>query len=132
MAVITDPIADFITRLRNASAVRKSVLDMPYSRLRLEMAKILQSDGWISSVEKIDDGFGSLRITLKYDEQGKPVLSHLARVSKPGQRVYASRRDLPRVKNDLGMAIISTSQGLMTNHDARRRRLGGEVLCEIA
>lgn len=132
MAVITDPIADFITRLRNASAVRKSVLDMPYSRLKLEMAKILQSDGWISSVEKIDDGFGHLRITLKYDEQGKPVLGHLARVSKPGQRVYASRRDLPRVKNDLGMAIISTSQGLMTNHDARRRRLGGEVLCEIA
>ena len=132
MAVITDPISDFITRLRNASAVRKTALNIPYSRLKFEMAKILVADGWIIGVEKVDDGFGHLRITLKYDENGQPALSHLARISKPGQRVYASRRDLPRVKNDLGMAIISTSQGLMTNHDARRRRLGGEVLCEIA
>lgn len=133
MAVITDPIADFLSRLRNACAVRKITVDAPYSRLKFELAKILESAGWIERVEKIDEGFGTLRVTLKYDSTtGHPVLQHIARISKPGKRVYANRHALPRVKNDLGIAIISTPQGLMTNRDARRRHLGGEIICEVA
>ena len=127
---MTDPIADMLTRIRNAVAVRKAELVLPYSKIKLGIAKILKQEGFIEEVEKITENFPALRLVLKYNDK-EPAISHLKRISKPGLRVYVSREDIPYVLNNLGIAIISTSRGLMTNRQARRGKIGGEVLCEI-
>ncbi len=105
---------------------------MPYSNLKYSIAKILEKEGFLEGVEKIEEGkFPDLKVAIKYTDDGKSVVKNLKMVSKPSRRVYATVSDLPRVLNDFGIAIVSTPNGLMTNKDARRRRLGGEVICEI-
>lgn len=129
--MITDPISDMLTRIRNASMVRKAEIRMPYSKIKLAIASILAKEGYVSSYEHIDKGAHSeIRIVLKY-EDGQSAIRNLRRVSTPGQRTYGGYADLPRVLSDQGIAIVSTSQGLMTNKEARRRKLGGEILCEV-
>jgi len=132
---MTDTIADMLTRIRNASKVKKEKVFVPFSKLKLEIAKILKKEGFISDLEEIKPGtegykFGGLEITLKYDN-GQPAISVIKRVSKPGQRRYAPKDRLPVVLNNYGIAILSTSSGLMTNRQAKKAGLGGEVLCEI-
>ena len=135
---MTDSIADMLTRIRNASAVGKREVLMPMSKIKYEIAKILKEEGWISDASVIKAGdnrkglqFDQLRLVLKYKKSGRPHITFLKRVSKPGLRVYVGKDELPRVLNNLGIAIISTSQGLMTNKKARKKGLGGEVICEI-
>jgi small subunit ribosomal protein S8 len=128
---MTDPIADFLTRIRNAVQARHRVVEIPASRMKASMADILKAQGFISDYEKIEEGpQGTLRLTLRYRE-GKPSVLGMRRVSRPGLRRYAGAEELPRVKNGLGIAIISTSQGLMTDKEARRRNVGGEILCYV-
>ncbi|MCU0679228.1 MAG: 30S ribosomal protein S8 [Planctomycetes bacterium] len=136
---MTDPIADMLTRIRNASAVKKAEVVLPMSRIKYEVAKILEREGWIqeATVDK-ETGkknktavFNELVIKLKYKKSGRPVLTHIKRVSRPGLRIYARKDKLPQVLNNLGIAIISTPQGLMTNKEARKKGVGGEVICEI-
>lgn len=128
---MTDPIADFLTRIRNAADSRHKVVEIPASKMKAGLAEILKDQGFIADVEKLDEGpQGWLRLTLRY-VNGKPSVLGLRRVSRPGLRQYASAGELPRVQNGLGIAIISTSQGLMTDKEARRRNIGGEVLCYV-
>ncbi len=127
---MTDPIADMLTRLRNAAMVRKQDVVLPLSRMKFEIAKILEKEGYVTAVEKTDDHHGQLKLKVRYDENG-PVLRDIKRISKPGLRVYATKTELPRVLNGQGFAIVSTSAGLMTNREARKRGLGGEVVCEV-
>lgn len=128
---MTDPIADFLTRIRNAAGARHKTVEVPASKLKASLAAILKDQGFISDFEKIDEGpQGYIRMTLRY-VGGKPSVVGLKRVSRPGLRRYASVEELPRVQNGLGVAIISTSQGLMTDKEARRRKVGGEVLCYV-
>jgi small subunit ribosomal protein S8 len=128
---MTDPIADFLTRIRNAVQARHRVVEIPASRMKASMADILKNQGFISNYEKVEEGpQGTLRLTLRYSE-GKPSVLGLRRVSRPGLRRYAGATELPRVKNGLGIAIISTSQGLMTDKEARSKNVGGEVLCFV-
>ena len=127
---MTDPIADMLTRLRNAAMVRKQDVVLPLSRMKFEIAKILEKEGYLSAVEKTDAHHGQLKLKVRYDEHGA-VIRDIKRVSKPGLRVYATKSELPRVLNDQGIAIVSTSAGLMTNKEARKRGLGGEVVCEV-
>lgn len=128
--MITDPISDMLTRIRNASMVRKAEARVPASKLKLAIAKILVDNGYLSSVEKLGTGHGELRLVLKYDN-GVSAISNIKRISKPGHRNYAGYGELPRVLSDRGIAVVSTSQGVMTNKEARKRKLGGEVLCEV-
>lgn len=130
---MTDPIADMLTRIRNAAAVRKTRVAIPFSRLKWQIAELLAREGWVQGIEKIEgQPVSTITIILKYDERGLPVVRSLRRVSKPGRRVYVSKENLPTVMNHFGMAVLSTSKGLMTNRDARKAHIGGEVLCEIA
>jgi small subunit ribosomal protein S8 len=124
---MTDPIADFLTRLRNALMVGHFEVKMPYSRLKMSIASILVKQGFIAEAKMADER--TLLVVLKYDAQGQAVIRKLYRVSKPGLRVYSQSKQLPRVLGGAGIAIVSTSQGLLTDHDARQRNLGGEVLC---
>ncbi len=128
--MMTDPIADMLTRLRNAAMVRKQDVVLPLSRMKFEIAKILEKEGFVTAVEKTDANHGQLKLKVRYDENG-PVIRDIKRVSKPGLRVYATKAELPRVLNGQGIAIVSTSAGLMTNKEARKRGLGGEVVCEV-
>ena len=129
---ITDPIADMLTRIRNANSSKHKTVDIPSSNIKLGIAEILLNEGYIKSYEEIkDDAQGIIRITLKYDEKGTRVIDGLRRISKPGLRVYASKEDLPQVLNGLGIAIISTSKGIMTDKEARKLSLGGEVVAYI-
>ncbi len=135
---MTDPIADMFTRIRNASAVKKLDTSMPMSKLKYEIAKILEREGWIKSVEVIAGGlnarrssFDELKISLKYQKNGKSHINVINRVSKPGLRVYVDKDNIPTVLNNFGIAIISTSKGLMTNKEARAQKIGGEVIGEI-
>ena len=129
---ITDPIADMLTRIRNASRSKHKIVDVPASNIKRSIADILFKEGYIKSFEEIkDDVQGIIRITLKYDEKGKRVIDGLKRISKPGLRVYAGKEELPKVLNGLGIAIISTSQGLKTDKEARQLGVGGEVLAYI-
>ena len=126
---ITDPIADMLTRIRNANSSKHKTVDVPASNMKLGIAEILFKEGYIKAFEEIKDNTqGIIRITLKYDEKGTRVIDGLKRISKPGLRVYAKHSELPRVLNGLGIAIISTSKGLMTDKEARNAKLGGEVL----
>lgn len=129
---MTDPISDMLTRLRNASASKKAEVVMPYSMVKFAIAKILEKEGYVRSAEKtVLAKKDTLRVELSYEES-KPRLQYVKRISKPGHRVYAKAVDLPRVMSDYGIAIVSTPNGLMTNKEARARRLGGEVICEVS
>lgn len=125
-----DPISDMLTRIRNAVLARKAEVIIPFSRLKLEIAKIMESEKFVTRLEILEKE-RQLKVFLKYEEDGSPVVRSLKRISKPGKRVYASKDDLPRVLGGLGIAIISTSRGLMTAREAVKAGLGGEVLCEI-
>ena len=131
--VTTDPIADMLTRIRNASSSKHKTVDIPASNMKLSIAKILFEEGYIKSFEEIkeENNQGVIRITLKYTEKGKKVIDGLKRISKPGLRVYASKDELPKVLNGLGIAIISTSKGLKTDKEARELGVGGEVLAYV-
>ena len=128
---MTDPISDMLTRIRNAQAVKKHEVVLPFSKIKYEIAKLLAREEYVNSVEKTKDKFDMLRIELKYKENGDPMIEHIRRISKPGQRIYISADKLPRILNDLGIAVLSTSQGVMTNKKARRMKVGGELLFEV-
>lgn len=129
---MTDPIADFLTRIRNALHARHKYVDIPASNVKRRMARILLEQGFIKKYIIIDDGKqGLIRIWLKYDEENNPVITHLEKVSKPGRRIYVDVDNLPRVMNNLGIAIVTTSKGIFTAREARRQNVGGEVLCYI-
>jgi small subunit ribosomal protein S8 len=119
-----------LTRIRNAAAVEKPEVRVPYSKLKHAIAKILSTEGYVGGIEKTDTGHGELVIQLKYEGHDSAIRS-LARVSKPGRRNYVGCLELPRVLSDRGIAIVSTSQGVMTNKEARKRKLGGEIICEV-
>lgn len=128
---VTDTISDFLVRIKNAGIARHKTVDIPFSKLKYSIARILKEQGFISDFEKIDDGVqGILRITLRY-YQGQLVIKKFQRVSKPGRRVYAPVDKLPRVYNGLGLAIISTSKGVLTDKEARKLNIGGEVLFTV-
>ena len=129
---ITDPIADMLTRIRNAGTAKHETVDVPASKMKISIAQILLDEGYIKGFQIIDDGTqGIIRITLKYLPGKQRVIQGLRRVSKPGLRVYAGADELPRVLNGLGIAIISTSKGVMTDKDARKLHVGGEVLAFV-
>lgn len=128
----TDPIADMLTRIRNANSSKHKTVDVPASNMKKSIADILFKEGYIAAYEEIENSNqGIIRITLKYDEKGARVIDGLKRISKPGLRVYAKADEMPRVLNGLGIAIVSTSEGLMTDKEARSKNLGGEVLAYI-
>lgn len=128
----TDPIADMLTRIRNANSAKHKTVDVPSSKMKTAIAEILFKEGYIKSFELInDENQGTIRITLKYDEKGTRVIDGIKRISKPGLRVYANKEELPKVLNGLGTAIISTSKGLKTDKEAREAGIGGEVLAYI-
>ena len=128
----TDPIADMLTRIRNANSAKHKTVDVPSSKMKTAIAEILFKEGYIKSFEIIsDENQGIIRITLKYDETGTRVIDGIKRISKPGLRVYANKEELPKVLNGLGTAIISTSQGLKTDKEAREAGIGGEVLAYV-
>ena len=128
----TDPIADMLTRIRNANSAKHKTVDVPSSKMKTAIAEILFKEGYIKSFDSIsNENQGIIRITLKYDEKGTRVIDGIKRISKPGLRVYANKEELPRVLNGLGTAIISTSQGLKTDKEAREAGIGGEVLAYI-
>ena len=129
---ITDPIADMLTRIRNANTSKHKTVDIPASNVKRAIAEILFNEGYIKAFEEIaNENQGIIRISIKYDEKGNRVIAGLKRISKSGLRVYAKSSEIPRVLNGLGIAIISTSKGLMTDKEARAQRLGGEVLAYI-
>lgn len=128
----TDSIADMLTRIRNANSAKHTTVDIPASNMKRAIAQILFDEGYIKSFEEIkDEKQGIIRVTLKYDENGKRVISGLKRISKPGLRIYVSKDELPQVLNGLGTALISTSKGIKTDKEARIAGLGGEVLAYV-
>ncbi len=128
---MTDPITDALNQIRNAQAVKKTEVLIPFSKLKYEIVTILSKEGFLGDIKKaVKDKAKAIKITLKYDN-GDSVISGVRRVSKPGQRIYAKVSEIKRVHGGYGISIISTSKGLMTNKEARRLKLGGEVICEI-
>ncbi|RKX32594.1 MAG: 30S ribosomal protein S8 [Verrucomicrobia bacterium] len=129
---LSDPIGDMLTRIRNACHAGHETVDIPHSKLKAEIARVLQREGFIRAYTTEGRGaVRTLRLYLKYDEEGRPVIRGLKRISRPGLRQYAGVDSLPRVLSGLGIAILSTSAGVMTEREARRRRVGGEVLCHV-
>jgi small subunit ribosomal protein S8 len=128
--MMTDPIADMLTRIRNAQKASKANVSMPSSKLKCAIAKVLQDEGFISGFSTESSVKPTLTITLKY-HQGKPVIDQIKRVSRPGLRIYKSKNDLPRILNGLGVAIVSTSAGVMSDREARATGRGGEILCTV-
>lgn len=129
---MNDTISDMLTRIRNGLMARKSDVVLPYSNFKHNLAKVLQAEGWIKNVEvKETEGMKNLSLQLKYDPTGSPVISGIKRVSKPGQRIYSNRTAIPRVMGGMGVTIISTSKGLMTDKDARKNKIGGEIVCQV-
>ncbi len=126
----TDPIADMLTRIRNASRVKKQEVIMPYSKLKMVLAEILKTEGYIAGAEKVEDAKPQLKIALKYHGD-RSAISHIKRVSKPGFRKYVGKNELPVIRNHYGVAILSTSKGVMTNKQAKEQGVGGEILCEL-
>ena len=131
--VTSDPIADMLTRIRNANTAKHDTVDVPASKMKIAIADILLNEGYIAKYDIVEDGaFKTLHITLKYGvDKNEKVISGLKRISKPGLRVYASAEELPRVLGGLGTAIISTNQGVITDKEARKLQIGGEVLCFV-
>jgi small subunit ribosomal protein S8 len=130
---MSDPIADMLTRIRNANTAKHDTVDVPASKMKIAIADILFNEGYITKYDIVEDGnFKTIRITLKYGaDKNEKVISGLKRISKPGLRVYASKEELPKVLGGLGTAIISTNQGVITDKEARKHNIGGEVLCFI-
>ena len=129
---MTDPIADMLTRIRNANQVSHETVSMPSSKLKVQLAKLLKEEGFITDYsEKVEGKFKVLEITLKYDAKNKPVITKLERISKPGLRNYSKAKDLPKVLGGMGIAVVSTSKGLLTDRKARKENIGGEVLCYV-
>ena len=129
---MTDPIADMLTRTRNANVATKDKVEIPASNLKEEIAKVLKKEGFIRGYERIENnGQGLLKLYLKYGAEGEKVITGLKRISKPGLRVYANKEEIPKVLGGLGTAIISTSYGVLTDKEARKQGVGGEVLCYI-
>lgn len=139
---MTDPIADMLSRIRNASMVRKNEVVLPMSKTKFNIAQIMEKEGWIQKAEVVKGGlnnnesqkgskFDQIKIVLKYKKSGKSVISSIKRISKPGLKVYTGYKELPVVLNGFGIAIISTPKGLLTNKNAKLQKIGGEVICEI-
>jgi small subunit ribosomal protein S8 len=129
---LTDPVADMLTRIRNALGARHQKVDVPASKLKLEIARILKEEGYVSNFKATEEeGHRVIRIYLKYDNNNDAVISNVARVSRPGCRVYVRRTEIPRVLGGLGINILTTPRGVMTGRQARKQGLGGELLCEV-
>lgn len=129
---MTDPIADLLSRIRNAHLAKHDRLDVPVSKIKVEICKILKEEGFIKNFRLIEGTpVGSLRVFLRYSPEGEPAINHVERVSKPGRRVYKASADIKPVRNGLGLGIVSTSQGLLSDVQARQRKVGGELLCEL-
>jgi small subunit ribosomal protein S8 len=130
--VMTDPIADLLTRIRNANAVRHEVVEVPSSNIKKAISNILVQEGYIKDIEEYNDGIvPMLRLSLKYGNNKERVITGLKRISKPGLRVYCRKEEIPKVLNGLGVAVISTSNGIVTDREARKVGVGGEVLCYV-
>jgi len=129
---MSDTISDMLTRIRNGLMAQKPEVVLPYSKFKHNLAKVLQGEGWLAQVDvKEVDGFKTLSLILKYDTKGQPTITGIKRVSKPGQRIYSNRTQIPKSLGGLGTTIISTSKGLMTDKEARKQKVGGEVVCQI-
>ncbi len=129
---VTDPIADMLTRIRNASVARHEHVLIPASRLKLEIAKVLKAQGYIQKYDLVDDRrHGRIRVHLRYGPDGDPVITGLRRISRPGMRVYVDAKQIPRVIGGLGVSVLSTSRGVLTDREARRQGVGGEVICYV-
>ncbi|MCS7059202.1 MAG: 30S ribosomal protein S8 [Meiothermus sp.] len=130
--MLSDPIADMLTRIRNAVQVYKESVDVPASKFKEQIARILAQEGFIRRVERVEvEGKPVLRLHLKYGPRREKVIQHIRRVSRPGRRVYVTAENLPKVRRGLGLAIVSTSKGLLPDHEARKLGVGGEVICEV-
>jgi small subunit ribosomal protein S8 len=128
----TDPVADMLTRIRNAGAIGAATVDVPASKFKKALAEILVREGYLGSVEELEDGVKrTLRLGLRYGPRRQPVINHIARVSKPGRRAYSKAAHVPAVRGGLGIAIVSTSSGLMVDREVRRKNVGGEIVCEV-
>jgi len=129
----SDPIADMLTKVRNAAAARHEKVDVPTSKLKLEIVKILKTEGYIKNFKKVqnDDGHSIIRIFMKYDEKNEPVIHDLQKISTPGRRVYSGYKDMPRVYNGYGTIIVSTSTGVTTGKKASEKMVGGELICKV-
>lgn len=129
--MFTDPIADMLTRIRNASLVKKDELVLPYSKFKANLAQVLFKEGFVSGVSETGDKPKSLKIGLKYTDMGDAVITGIERVSKPGQRIYMGSDKLPRTNSGYGITVVSTSKGLLTDKEARKAKVGGEVVCQV-
>ncbi|MDD4212318.1 MAG: 30S ribosomal protein S8 [Bacilli bacterium] len=130
--VMTDPIADMLTRIRNANNMKMATVVIPASRIKLEILNVLKNEGYIGDVEFVEDGLqGTIRVALKYTDKKERVIKGIKRISKPGLRVYATSAEMPKVLNGLGIAVVSTSNGVMTDKAARMQRIGGEVIAYV-
>jgi len=130
---LSDPIADMLTRIRNALRINKKQVIVKASKICEGIAAVLKKEGYIEDFDRIDDGKqGILRVTLKYDVEGQPIISEVARTSKPGKRIYSSVEHLPHVLDGMGIAIVSTSKGVMSDRDCRAAKVGGEILCTVS
>ena len=130
--VMTDPIADMLTRIRNANQMKHLTVLVPASKIKLEILNVIKNEGYIEDVEFVEDGKqGTIKVTLKYTEKKERVIKGITRISKPGLRVYAKSTEMPKVLNGLGVAVVSTSNGVMTDREARQQHLGGEVIAYI-
>ena len=127
----TDPISDMLTRIRNALSAKKDDLVLPYSKFKKNLADLLLAEGFIAGVNELEGDHKMLQINLKYSVLGDPVISGIKRVSKPGQRIYLSKDTLPRTNSGLGVTVVSTSKGLMSDRKARKEKVGGEVICQV-
>ncbi|MFO8058799.1 MAG: 30S ribosomal protein S8 [bacterium] len=130
--MMTDPVADMLTRIRNGLKAKHEVVEIPASKMKIEIAKILKAEGYIKNFKLVQDNKqGVLKVFLRYKDQGEPVILDMQRVSRPSRRVYAGVNDIPRVKHGLGISIISTSRGIMSDKRAKKENVGGEVLCSV-
>ena len=131
--MMTDPVGDMLTRIRNAGRVKHAETSCPSSKLKVSIAKVLSEEGFITgySAESGDNNKATLTLTLRYTDAGDPMIDGIQRVSKPGRRIYVGSNDIPKVRNGLGMAVVSTSKGVMCDRDAREQKLGGEIICEV-
>jgi small subunit ribosomal protein S8 len=128
----SDPIADLLTRIRNGAQARLATVDVPHSKIKVEILKILEAEGYITGHEVTTESkFPTIKVHMRYDGKRKPLISHIARVSKPGLRVYKSCSEIKPIRSGLATRIVSTSSGLMTDREARKRKIGGEVICEV-
>ena len=130
---LSDPIADMLTRIRNAARINREQVNIKASNICVGIAGVLKKEGYIVDFDRIDDGYqGIIRVTLKYDRDGNSIINEITRTSKPGRRIYSSVGDLPRVLAGMGIAIVSTSKGVMSDNDCRQANVGGEVLCTVS